>query len=77
MKITTANNAEIVIQANNETDFEKARKVAEKMVELSCDALVVCSECEYEHSVHLTACWDNFQTADFKHFYKEAKKEVS
>ncbi len=76
MKLTTANNAEIVIQAKNEADFEKARLVADKMVELSGEALVVCSECEYELWVHLTACWDNYQADDFKTFYKQAKELI-
>jgi hypothetical protein len=74
MKLRTANNAEVVIKANNEADFSEAKKVAAKMVELSDGQLVECSECEYEMWIQLTACWGNAQASDFKHFYKEAKK---
>ena len=55
MKIITANNDELTIQARNDEDYKKAWIVAEKMVEMPNGDLVLCCHCDYEMWVQLTA----------------------
>lgn len=76
MKVSLANNAEFIIKARSEADYEKALLVAEKMIENSGDALAIAAVCEYEWFVHLTTHWDNYQAQEFKDLYAVAKKEV-
>lgn len=72
MRITTNNNAELIIQAKDEVDFAKARKVASEMTSMD-NNVVICSECEYEMWIHLTASWDNGQAQELRDLYKAAK----
>lgn len=74
MKLTTANNAEIVIQARNEADFEKALKVAELMCDDGTMSIAAVEECELW--VHVCAVWNNGQAKDLRDEYAVAKKQV-
>lgn len=76
MKITTLNNAEIVIQARDDRDFRKAQKVAKRIEDNTGGQVVRVSECEIEQWVQLTACWYNYQAAEIKDQYQVAKKEL-
>lgn len=75
MKITTLNNAEIVIQANvnKEGDWDKVKEVADKMMEMGWVEIVIASEETSEQWIHLTACWNHYQTKEIKEAYKAAK----
>lgn len=78
MKISQACNAMLTIQANTAKpgDYQAAVAIANKMVEINSDWLVLCSECEYEQWIQVSACWDNKQAADLRYAYKEAKKAI-
>ena len=76
MKISNVTNDNIVIQARDEADYQKAQQVAIEMEKLSNGDLVNCSADDYAFWVQLTACWDNYQASQFKELYKEAKKCV-
>ena len=77
MKTTTLNNAEIVLQARDDADYAKTLQVAEKMAADSQGAIAIASADEWEHWVHLCAVWDNYQAAELKTAYQQAKKEVA
>ena len=72
MKITTLNNAEIVIQANvnKAGDFDKAMARAERMVADAGGMVEIAAHCEYEQWVQLCAGWDNKQAEDLKDLYQ-------
>ena len=76
MRITTTNNAELVIQAKNEKDFNQAQKVADRIVEDSQGVVVIASGCDTELWIHLTASWDNYQAKDMREMYKDAKRAI-
>ena len=76
MKYTTTNNAELVIQAKDEKDYEQALKVAAIMIEDSCIRVAIASVDEFELWVHVTASWDNFQAKELKQAYNDAKKQL-
>lgn len=76
MKLTTLNNAEIVIQANveKEGDFDKVREVAKRIIEDGFVEMDIASEDTDEQWIHLCAVRNNFQMADIKEAYKQAKR---
>ncbi len=78
MRVTTLNNAELVIQANvgKQGDWEAVQAVAQRLESSSWVDVVVAREDESEQWVHLTACWDNYQAKDLKAAYKEAKRGI-
>ena len=75
MKVTTINNAEIVIQANvNKTgDWEAVQAVAAKMAAADDIDMDIASECQYEQWVHVCARWDHYQTKEINQLYKDCK----
>lgn len=79
MRLTTSNNAELVIQANinKAGDYEKAMKIAERIAKNNPGFIDIASSCDTEQFVHLCAVWDNKQAGDLKHEYKVAKKELA
>lgn len=78
MKLTTLNNAEIVIQANVNwlSDYENALKVAQKMVANNPGYIDIASVDNTEQWIHLCAVWDNRQAEELKEEYLIAKKSI-
>lgn len=76
MKVTTLNNAEIVLQAKDQADYEKMMQVAERMIQDTNGHIEMASNCEYEMWVHLCAVWDNYQAKELKAEYQQAKKAI-
>ena len=75
MKISNITNDNLVIQARTEKDFEKAEKVADIMA-ADNNWMVVCSECDWELWVQLTARWLPYRAGEFKDKYHVAKKKL-
>lgn len=76
MKITTINNAELVIQARDDNDYSRALSVASVIVEDSQGSVDIVSSDDTELWVHLTASWDNYQASELKDMYKSAKASI-
>lgn len=77
MKVQLANNAELIIQANSESDYAKALQVAERIVDNSQGQVEIASADEYEHWVHLCAVWSHYQRGELLDEYRVAKKEIA
>jgi len=75
MKLSDANNGLIGIQANMKKagDYEAALKVAEEMVLISSDSLVIVEADEWEGRVVLSSVAERYQRAEWIDLYKMAK----
>jgi len=76
MRLELSNNAELVIQANNQPgDYELVNRVAEEMAKDS--SIDIASADDQEQWVHLCARWDYFQREELRDAYYAAKKTLS
>lgn len=71
MKLTTCNNNEMIIEARNEADYEKAYKVAQKICEEADAAISAVDEDTFE--IFIGTEWSHFNAAQLRDEYKLAK----
>lgn len=71
MKIQLLNNQELIIKARNEKDFQAALVVANKIAEH--DDIDICSYCEFEMWVHITAMGSQGNAEFLNELYKQYK----
>ena len=76
MKLTLSNNAELVIQARDEQDYQQALLVADRLVQDSGGTIKVASGCDYEYWIHLCAVWYHYQRQELKDAYQQARRAV-
>lgn len=75
MKIQLLNNQELIIKARNEKDFQDALVVANKIAEHDEDT-DVCSYCEFEMWVHITAVGSQGNAEWLNTLYTKYKAEL-
>lgn len=78
MRISSVTNSDLIIQANmrKPDDLAAVKRITKHIADESQGVIVIASSDEREGWVHLTACWDNYQKADFKEAYRSAKNQL-
>lgn len=71
MKLTTCNNSEMIIEARNEADYEKAYKVAQIICQEADAAISAVDEETFE--IFIGTEWSHFNAKDLRDQYQLAK----